>query len=224
MVKIVGHRGVRFIEPENTLRAVRRAIELGVDAVEIDIRATSDMNIVVIHDETLDRTTNGRGYVNKYTLSELRSLDAGKGEKIPTLNEVINEIDGKVELFIEIKDPIIVRKVVEIVSRYDYSWMHVISFYHPIVKIVKNLLPKISTGIIISSEPVDPICLTRSANADIIIPNIRYASDRLIKMCHENNILVSGWVINDPKIFKQYSDKLDYITTDRPDIIIPLVR
>ncbi|MCW3130665.1 MAG: glycerophosphodiester phosphodiesterase family protein [Methanophagales archaeon] len=80
-MKIIAHRGARAEEPENTLRAVRKAFECGVDAVEIDVRFSKDREIVVIHDDTLERTTNGIGKVGEKTLEQLRTLDAGKGEK-----------------------------------------------------------------------------------------------------------------------------------------------
>ncbi|MEM4791078.1 MAG: glycerophosphodiester phosphodiesterase family protein, partial [Thermofilum sp.] len=80
---VVAHRGASGHEPENTLRAVRRAIEIGADVVEVDVRVSKDGALVVIHDDTVDRTTSGRGKVRDMTAAELRSLDAGKGERIP---------------------------------------------------------------------------------------------------------------------------------------------
>ncbi|HID15455.1 MAG TPA: glycerophosphodiester phosphodiesterase, partial [Candidatus Atribacteria bacterium] len=100
---VVAHRGASAYEPENTLRAIRRAIEIGADVVEIDVRLTKDGYPVVIHDETVDRTTNGSGLVNEFSLDELRKLDAGKGEKIPLLSEVLDLVAGKINVFIEIK-------------------------------------------------------------------------------------------------------------------------
>ncbi|HWB60056.1 MAG TPA: glycerophosphodiester phosphodiesterase family protein, partial [Chthoniobacteraceae bacterium] len=83
----IGHRGAKGLEPENTLRSIRRALDLGVDGVEIDAWFV-DGEVIVIHDDTLERTTNGHGLVQEQTFDYLRSLDAGKGEKIPTLREV----------------------------------------------------------------------------------------------------------------------------------------
>ncbi|MEM3426627.1 MAG: glycerophosphodiester phosphodiesterase family protein, partial [Thermoproteota archaeon] len=97
----IGHRGARFYEPENTLRSFRKALELGVDAVELDVRRTRDGELVVIHDAEVDRTTNGKGLVRELTLEEIRRLDAGKGEKIPTLEEALDFLDGRVKILIE---------------------------------------------------------------------------------------------------------------------------
>ena len=99
---IIGHRGACGLEPENTLRSVQRAMDLGVDMVEIDIYE-HEGRLIVMHDETLDRTTNGVGKYSDYSLDHLRKLDAGKGERIPYLEEVIELTRDKVGLNIEIK-------------------------------------------------------------------------------------------------------------------------
>lgn len=101
---LMGHRGAKALEPENTLLSIKRALEIGVDAVEIDVHLTKDQEIVVIHDSTVDRTTNRTGPVGSYTLEDIRKLDAGKGEKIPTLVEVIGLTKGKAKLVIELKE------------------------------------------------------------------------------------------------------------------------
>src|SRR5579884_3789243 len=88
----IGHRGARGHEPENTVRSVRRALELGADGIEIDVYFV-DGELIVIHDPTLDRTTNGRGRIVRKTFAQLRSLDAGKGERIPTLREIFETVD-----------------------------------------------------------------------------------------------------------------------------------
>ena len=98
----IGHRGAMGHAPENTVLSIRKAIELGADWVEIDVHL-ADGQLIVIHNETLDRTTNGRGKLSGYSIAKLRALEAGRGEKIPTLQEVIEEVKGKVGLNIELK-------------------------------------------------------------------------------------------------------------------------
>ena len=95
MAKIMGHRGAPADEPENTLRSFRRALEMGVAAVELDVQLTKDGRLAVIHDETLDRTTNGHGAVKDFTLAELKQLDAGQGEPVPSLEEVFDLVQGQ---------------------------------------------------------------------------------------------------------------------------------
>ena len=111
-VLVVAHRGFSGAAPENTLAAFRKAIEVGSDMIELDIQLSKDGKIVVIHDETLERTTNGQGKVADHTFREIRKLDAGSwfgsqfsGEKIPTLQEVLELAKGKVLVNIEIKNP-----------------------------------------------------------------------------------------------------------------------
>ena len=100
---LTGHRGAAALEPENTLLSMQKAIDLGVDQIELDVHLTRDQHLVVIHDTTVDRTTDGQGAVADFTLEEIKRLDAGKGERIPTLQEVIDLVRGKVVLQIELK-------------------------------------------------------------------------------------------------------------------------
>ncbi|MDD1713112.1 MAG: glycerophosphodiester phosphodiesterase, partial [Methanoregulaceae archaeon] len=103
-MQVIGHRGARSVEPENTLRAVREGMRCA-DTVEVDIRQTRDGVLVIMHDATLDRTTNGHGLIRTCTLAALQRLDAGKGEKIPTFSEVLDLVGGRCGLFAEIKEP-----------------------------------------------------------------------------------------------------------------------
>ncbi|WP_421875558.1 glycerophosphodiester phosphodiesterase [Marinoscillum sp.] len=108
---IIAHKGASGVAPENTMAAFKLALDMGVDMIELDVRNTHDEEIVVIHDATLDRTTDGTGLVHDYTLEEIRELDAGSwfgnakyaGEKVPTLKEVLDLIDGRCKVLIEIK-------------------------------------------------------------------------------------------------------------------------
>lgn len=121
-VVFVAHRGgIVAGYPENTLAAYRHAIRLGVDALEIDLRATRDGEIVILHDETLDRTTNGKGPVADHTLAELKQLDAGGGERIPTYTEVLQLVAGtRVKLLLDIKESrnLDKRKVVRLTEQF----------------------------------------------------------------------------------------------------------
>jgi glycerophosphoryl diester phosphodiesterase len=100
----IGHRGAAGHEPENTLRSVRRALEMGANGVEVDVHLVEG-ELVVIHDYSLNRTTNGRGLVRRRTLAEIRALDAGKGERVPRLREVIEAVDRRALVNIELKGP-----------------------------------------------------------------------------------------------------------------------
>lgn len=112
----IGHRGAAGYEPENTLRSFKRALELGVDVIELDVHGTKDGKVVVIHDDTVDRTTNGKGRVSDLTLAEIQALDAGQGERIPMLDEVLGMVAGRVPIDIEIKDEGLSREVADILN------------------------------------------------------------------------------------------------------------
>ena len=103
MLKI-GHRGARAYEPENTVSSYKKALELGVDAVELDVRRTKDGEIIVIHDAEVDRTTNGKGLVSQLTLKEIKQFNTEKDQKIPTLEEALDFLDKKVKVLIELKE------------------------------------------------------------------------------------------------------------------------
>ena len=105
MVNIIGHRGAAAEEPENTLRSFRRALDSGAAAVELDVQLTKDGRLAVIHDATVDRTTNARGRVQDFTLAALQRLDAGLGEHVPGLEEVVELVWGRGQLLVELKHP-----------------------------------------------------------------------------------------------------------------------
>ena len=118
MIK-VGHRGARAYEPENTLQSFKRAIELGVDGVELDVRKTKDDVIVVIHDSDVKRTTNGSGQVCDLTLREIKSFSTDKNDKIPTLEEALEFLDKKVKVFVELKETGLEEKTVSLIKKHE---------------------------------------------------------------------------------------------------------
>ncbi len=197
-MNLIAHRGARFDEPENTLRAVKRAFECGADAVEIDVRLSSDHEIVVIHDETLERTTNGSGKVGEKTLKQLQSFDAGKGETIPTLSEVLSLVKQLgIELVIELKatgmEDIVVREIVEAEMARNVV---ISSFFHSSLLKLKELAPNQKTGVIISSLPVFPVTLARDAKADIIFQRYPRLNKEYVEEASRNKIDIYTWTIN----------------------------
>ena len=120
MLKI-GHRGAPRNEPENTLRSFKKALSLNVVMIECDAHLTKDGQVVVIHDPTVERTTNGKGKVKGFTLKEIKRLDAGKGEKIPTLEEIVKLVKGKCMLNLDVKDTRVIDKVVEVITKFKFA-------------------------------------------------------------------------------------------------------
>lgn len=163
----IAHRGASGRAPENTLAAFKSAIEFGVDAVELDLHGTADGEIVVIHDATLDRTTDRQGHINETTLETIQSADAGgwfdaefAGESVPTLTKALACIGKAAIAVLEIKDPLIAEAVVaKIHETGTLDFTVVISFHTAVLQTIRALEPRIATGWLIGShnKQVSPI-------------------------------------------------------------------
>ncbi len=226
MVNIVGHRGAPQEEPENTRRSFRRALELGVAALELDVQLTKDGRLAVIHDETLERTTNGHGRVKNFTLAELQRLDAGKGEPIPALEEVLELVRGRAGLLVELKQPEAAAPLLEIFrGQGAFAAARVISFWHPALQALKEAEPRLKTGALMVGCPADPAGLARAARADALVLNYRYVNPELVEAAGRQGIKVMVWNIDDVEILEPYlAMNLDGICTNRPREIIERLR
>ncbi|MES0350085.1 MAG: glycerophosphodiester phosphodiesterase family protein [Desulfobacteria bacterium] len=218
---IMGHRGAAALEPENTLRSIERAVEIGVDAVEIDVRLSKDRELVVIHDSTVDRTTNGSGPVNGYALDDLKKLDAGGGQTIPTLQEVMELIGHKVKLVIELKEEETERMVVELIKRNNLDDnVYVISFWHELVKTVKVIESCIKTGVLLVGCPVDT-CVASQASADALVMKYNFVNRHFVEMVHKDGLKVFVWNIDDRYLLKPYVDMgVDGIGSNDPRVLV----
>jgi glycerophosphoryl diester phosphodiesterase len=218
---IMGHRGAAALEPENTLLSISRAMELGVDAVEIDVHLSKDNQVVVIHDPTLDRTTNGTGLVSSYSLKELKGLDAGKGEKIPTLQEVVDLTEKRVKLVIELKEEGAESQVVDLMN-HNHLWdnVYVISFWHRLVKRVKEMDNKIKTGVLLVGCPVD-VSVAVQASADALVMRYTFVERQFVDIAHKEGLKVFIWNIDDPHLVKPYADMgVDGIGSNDPQVLV----
>jgi len=220
-VLIIAHRGASAYEPENTLRSVKKALELGADMVEVDVRANRDGHIVVMHDAVVDRTTNGKGYVKDMTLKELKRLNAGLGEHVPTLQEVAPLIRGKAQLVVEVKVLGIEKKVLQILKENEMDRQALItSFYHPILKRVKELNPSVQTGLIIASRPMKAAQLALDANSNALFPKHIYVDQQMVKEAHRHGLAVYPWTINIlSEIEPLIKIGVDGIVTNKPDVL-----
>lgn len=222
---IMGHRGAAALEPENTLLSIATAMEIGVDAVEIDVHLSKDKEIVVIHDATVDRTTNGTGAVSSHTLEEMKRLDAGKGETIPTLQEVMDFIHGKVKLVIELKDEGTEEPVVDLIQRNRLMEnVYVISFWHRLVRTVKDIEGRIKTGVLFVGCPVDASIASR-VSADALVMKYTFVDKRFVDTAHKEGLTVFVWNIDDPRLVKPYADMgVDGMGSNDPRVLIDFFR
>ena len=216
---VVAHRGASKEEPENTLRALRRAAECKADAVEIDVRRCKSGELVVIHDETLERTTNGKGFVREHTLAALKSLNAGSGERIPTLSEVLLLARSmRMKVVVEMKEEGIEEDVLSEIKRAGMENNSIISsFYHRSVLRLKEFSTEVKTGIIIASLPVNPLNLALDAKADAIFARYPRLNERMVNDAHEHRIYVFAWTVNDERALRDVLRMgVDGFVTDDP--------
>ncbi|WP_128894738.1 glycerophosphodiester phosphodiesterase [Longirhabdus pacifica] len=218
MVKILAHRGATTYCPENTMSAFEKAVELGADGLEIDVQMTSDGKLVVIHDETLERTTNGSGMVMEHSLSKLRTLDAGNwfhhkfnGEKIPTFEEVLQfSIKNQLYLNIELKNSIvhykdIEQEVIKLVQQYHYESQVILSsFNHLSLKLCKQVDSNIAIGVLYSKPMMEPWQYAANLQATAVHPYKKFVSEKLIKECKRLNIDVHPWTISTKEELDQH--------------------
>jgi len=188
--------------------------------VEVDVRGSKDGHVVVIHDEKVNRTTNGRGYVKELTLDELKRLDAGLGEKIPTLREVIREVKGKIRLVIEIKVQNIEQKVFQLIAEEKMKKdAIVVSFYSNVLEKTKDLDGKIKTGFIFSKIPQNPLQLAVTLKSNIILPKYSLVSEAMVNDAHKLGLMIIPWTVDDASIGKQLIKfGVNGIATNKPDI------
>lgn len=202
----IGHRGAMGHEPENTLLSIRKAIALGVDGIEIDVHNVEN-KLIVIHDRDLTRTTNGFGYLEHSSFAYVRSLDAGKGEQVPTLEEVFETVDRQVIINIELKGSNTANLVIGLIQEYlkrgwSYTDFVVSSFDHDQLSQVKAICPEVITGMLIYGLPWQYLVSTQELEVDLVIPNLDYVTSKMIESVHQQGLQVWVYTVNQPDDLK----------------------
>ncbi len=226
---IVAHRGASRIAPENTLSAMRKAIEFGADFAECDVFQTKDGELVLFHDEEMDRTTGKGGMIWDYTLAELKTMEVGswfheefRGEPIPTLREVIRLVKGKIKLNIEVKvsgkDPDIAQKVVEIIQSEGIEQdCMVTSFEKPLILKVKEIAPQVITGFIFDEEHPPDIF---EGNWEYVCSKRNIVDEDFVRVAKRKGKKIFVWTVNYPAEMKELiALGVDGIITDVPDLL-----
>ncbi|HSB81856.1 MAG TPA: glycerophosphodiester phosphodiesterase family protein [Candidatus Methylomirabilis sp.] len=250
--EVHAHRGGAGLAPENTLAAFRKALDLDVDVLEMDMQVTRDGEIVIIHDDSLDRTTDGRGRVTDFTLTELKQRDAGrhfgwqfKGEPIPTLREVIALVrssgNTRVRLNIETKfakgqegtPADFEEKVLAILRESGFVERTILqSFYYPSLAKMKTLEPRVKLALLMGGNqaPRDPVELVRQHQADYYSCDLRQVTSGLVSALHNAGLPVVPWTVNEEAEVRRLLDagvgKLagDGIITNYPDRVLNLLK
>ncbi len=217
----IGHRGACGHEPENTLRSIRRALDLGADGVEIDVRFV-DGELIVFHDARLERMTNGRGYVSRKRFADLRALDAGKGERIPTLREVFETVDRRAFINIELKGRATAGPVEALIREFveRHGWTHehfvVSSFHHRELRAIRD--PQIRIGLLLTRPSRLYSVSARRVRAWSVHPALRYVTAHFVEDAHRRGWRVFVYTVNAPADLERMRVlKVDGVFSDFPE-------
>ena len=217
----IGHRGARGHEPENTLRSVRRALALGAHGIEIDVWFV-DGELVVIHDTRLERTTNGRGYVSRKTFAQLRALDAGEGERIPTLREVFETVERRAVIHIELKGPRTAGPVRALIAEFverrgwRYEDFIVSSFHRAELRAVSD--PRIPIALLLTRPTKLYALSARHVRAVAVNPALRYVTRPFVEDAHGRGLKVFVYTVNEPADLARMREwGVDGVFTDFPE-------
>jgi glycerophosphoryl diester phosphodiesterase len=237
--RVIAHRGFSGAAPENTIAAVRAAINIQADMVEIDVTLSADDHVVVIHDETVDRTTDGTGEVSRFTLAEVQRLDAGSwfdpifaGEVVPTLDEVLVEVEGLILLNVEIKSEAVPRGVVARVASairtHDMVGQVVVSSFSPdALAEMHALAPEIRTAVLYNKnvhEGLDAVEIVTDLGATALNIKRQRLTQKMLRRCRENHIPVGIYTVNTPRRMRRLVKKgIEAIFTDHPDRLIEIL-
>lgn len=220
----IAHRGAKGYEPENTLKSFQKALDLNADGIELDVHLSSDGYIIVMHDETIDRTTNGKGLVNTLSLHELKSFLIDSKLQIPTLKEVFDLVDKKCLINIELKGLGTASKVVALIEEYiseknwNYEHFIVSSFDWNLLQETSNLNSKIQIGVLTETDLDKALAFAELIKARAINPDYQLLNLENTKKMQEHGFLVLPWTVDDEEdIQKIKSYNVDGIISDFPD-------
>ncbi len=249
---VIAHQGGEGLRPSNTIAAFENAMALGVDVLETDVHSTADGVLVLIHDDTVDRTTDGSGRVNDLTLAELQQLDAGEywtpdegqtypyrsqGVRIPTLDEVLTTFP-QMKFNIEIKqvEPSIADLLCETLRIHSLTERTLVASFHPTaMNEFRAACPEVATSMV--EDEIRPFFvmnllflggLYRPPGAAFQVPEysgrLHVLTPRFVRGAHANNVAVHPWTIDDPDDMRRFLDMgVDGIITDRPDVMIQVL-
>lgn len=234
---IIGHRGAPVMAPENTMASFKAAIKLGVDGIETDVQETADGHLVLCHDELLNRTTNGKGLIKDYRLSELKELSAGawfgskfENERIPTLKEFFDLVcDRELLINIEIKSGVILypdieKHLINMIHEYNIGHKVIISsFNHYSLLACKKIDSGIKTGILYMAGLVDPWLYAKHIGADALHPLFYNIRPEIMEGVKKNNITVNPFTVdNENEMRYMISMGVDGIITNYPDRLLKI--
>jgi len=216
----IGHRGAAGYEPENTLLSIRKAITLGADWVEVDVYLV-DGQLLVIHDNTLDRTTNGTGKLDAYSFEDLRVLDAGKGEQIPTLLEVISTTEGYVGLNVELKGVGSAKAVANLLAELpekEGDKLLISSFSMDELVVLRACDETLRIGVLAGEDIQSSFQYAKELKASSIHLSKDKVNKELVNLAHKDKLLVYVYTVNERVDLQRMRNlAVDGVYSDFPD-------
>ena len=228
---VIAHRGASSYAPENTLAAFDLALQMGVRHIELDVDLTSDGHIVVMHDDTIDRTTNGSGPVTSYTLAALRELDAGSsfgakftGERIPTFDEVLERYKGRVHLHTEIKghSPYLSQQTADVIRKHGMEkHVTITSFQNMRLEEMRAYAPALPTGWLVGEVSDAMIAQARAMGMRQLCPRANTVTPELVRRLHAEGFVARAWGVTTEELMQQVVQAgADGMTVNFPDKLI----
>ena len=221
---VIGHRGAMGHETENTLASIQKAMDLGVDMIEIDVFKIKSGEIVVFHDERLERLSNAGGLIEEYNIFELRKVILEGNHKIPMLQDVLKLIDHKVPLNIELKGADTSDRVNFIIDYYirEKGWkledFVISSFNWEELESMRSYNPEIAIAVLTEEDPIKAIPTAKKLGAVAINPFYKTLNAETVKALHDEGFKVYTWTVNEPEdIEAMRSFKVDGIFTNFPE-------
>lgn len=230
-VEVTAHRGAAAIEPENTLRGFRYALSLGVQRIELDVHLSCDQQLIVMHDARVDRTTNGSGAIAEMTADEIRQLDAGMGERVPLLPEVIDlfqahwQNGGKTKLQIELKGPQTAAPTVAIIQQNNIADKVVLSsFDETQLAEAIRLLPPVNSAFLTAKLEPDPLEIALRIGAGGVHLNHNLATREWVDRVHAAGLHARVWNIDEAERMKWAIDLgVDGIGSNNPQLLLDVI-
>ncbi len=215
---IIGHRGARSLAPENTVSAIEKALEFGASYVELDVRITKDDILVILHDEKLNRMTNGAGFLSQTEYSELSELKVKRKEAVPKLADILETFGGKCGIILDIKTRKAMIPAYKVVKKADMLDRVIFTSKDGIAVAQLKDKEKARTGYSCDDRKANIMQVAKILGTCAIFPEYKLVSQELVDKAHENDMEVFVWTINCPiKMKKLALLDVDGIITDRPD-------
>jgi glycerophosphoryl diester phosphodiesterase len=232
---VIAHRGASSYAPENTLGAFDLAIQMGVTHIELDVHATRDDHIVVIHDDTVDRTTSGSGPVTSHTLAALKALDAGSwfdrnfsGERVPTFDEVLERYRGRAHIHTEIKghSAHLSQRTVDLVRRHGMvEHITITSFQKTRLEETRAYAPELPTGWLVAEAGDVVIAQARELGLTQLCPRAHAVTPEMVDRLHAAGLVVRAWGVATEDLMRQVVKAgADGMTVNFPDKLIAYLR